>query len=237
MARSVVVTAGGTEARIARRVTSASAVFDDRLDAGRELARFVAPRPDPSALVLALPRGGVPVARPLADSLGCDLRPLLVRKLPVPDSPEAGFGAVTIDGHVVLNHAATATWGISKAEIGSVVEEVRRELERRAGAYPGGWPLPEMRGRHVYLVDDGLATGYSMIAAAKMARDAQPSSITLAVPVAPADTLRSLARYVDHAICLILQASPPFAVASFYRDFHDLRDDEVVMLLEDRSRA
>lgn len=236
MARSV-LTAAGVEARIERRVTRASPVFADRLEAGAELLRFMAPEPDPDALVLALPRGGVPVARPLADSLGCDLRPVLVRKLPVPDSPEAGFGAVTIDGHVVLNEPAAAMWGISEAQIAAVVDEVRQELERRAGAYPGGWPLPDMRGRHVFLVDDGLATGYSMIAAAKMARDADPASITLAVPVAPADSLRSIARHVDHAYCLMLQAAPPFAVASFYRDFHDLRDDEVVTLLLERSRA
>lgn len=232
-----VLTASGDEVRIARRVTRPSPVFAERHEAGAELARFIAPKPDPEALVLALPRGGVPVARPLADSLGCDLRPVLVRKLPVPDSPEAGFGAVTIDGHVVLNEPAVAMWGISTAEVHAVVDEVRRELERRAGAYPGGWPLPDMRGRHVFLVDDGLATGYSMIAAAKMARDASPSSITLAVPVAPADTLRSIARHFDDAYCLMLQAAPPFAVASFYRDFHDLDDAEVVALLEERSRA
>jgi putative phosphoribosyl transferase len=207
-------------------------VFADRAEAGAELARFAVDAADPSALVLALPPGGVPVAAPVAAALGCELRPVLVRKLPVPSSPQAGFGAVTLDGTVVLNERLTALLGILPETVERVAAEVRRELERRADVLPGGRQLPEMRGRRVWLVDDGLATGYSAVAAARMARAHGATSLTLAVPVTPEDSLALLASEADEVFCLIVQdAGAAFAVASFYRDFHDLTDDEVSALL------
>lgn len=208
-------------------VDAAPVLFADRAQAGRDLVSWIAPDADPSALVLALPRGGVPVARPFADAMGCPLLPVFVRKLPIPSNPEMGFGAVTIDGTVRLNRRVIDAFGIPESRIAQVVADVRAELERRTAAYPGGWPLPAIEGRDVWLVDDGLATGLSMLTAADMVRARTPASISIAVPCSPSGTLDSVAPEVDAVWCIAAQRHGQFAVAAFYADFHDLTDDEV----------
>jgi putative phosphoribosyl transferase len=213
------------------------AAFADRLEAGARLAEFMGAEPDPKAIVFALPRGGVPVGNALAEALGAPLEPILVRKLPIPFSPEAGFGAVAIDGSVVLNEGLVADLGISGETIDAVVEEVLREVRRRAGEYGAAKELPEARDRNVYIVDDGLASGYTMIAAAQAVRRKGPRSMTAAVPVSPRDSLTAVAPYFDRVYCMIEQERPPFAVASFYEDFHDLSDEEVKEILMRRREA
>lgn len=218
---------------VARRVRSAVPAFADRAEAGRVLAAFVSPARDSEAFVLALPRGGVPVARPLADALGCQLRVAGVRKLPVPSSPEMGFGAVTEDGTLVLNDRIVAVAGIGRDVIRTVAEDTRREIERRGATYPRA-DCAEVAGRHVWIVDDGLATGYTAMAAARMVREHSPAAVSLAVPVSPAHSLAYLAGEVDDAYCLIVQeGGGGFAVASFYADFHDLSDAEVLAALRE----
>lgn len=209
--------------------------YADRLDAGRSLAEWIDPGPDPGAIVLALPRGGVPVGLALAQVLGCGLRPVLVRKLPIPSSPEMGFGAVTLDGTVTVNRAVVESFGITPETVEAVALETRAEVERRSRAYPGGWPLPDLQGRRVWLVDDGLATGFSAIAAARMVQAMGPLSMSLAVPCAPESSAERLVPECDEVWCAIEQSGGSFAVASYYRDFHDMRDDEVVALLTSRS--
>jgi putative phosphoribosyl transferase len=217
--------------QVADSVRVATPTFFDRREAGRVLVDFMSKGPDPDALVLALPRGGIPVARPLADRLDAELRPLLVRKLPIPDSPEMGFGAVTLDGTVVLNEPVIRRFGIDDASLREVIDETFAEVRRRAAVYPGGDPLPGMAGRTVYLVDDGLATGFTALAAARMLAAQGPAKVVLAVPVSSARTLRLLEPEVDDVFCLIEQSHPPFAVASFYSRFPDLDDEEVVRIL------
>jgi putative phosphoribosyl transferase len=219
-------------AHVRERVVHARPAFADRSAAGHELVAFVRAGQDPGAVVLALPRGGVPVARPLADALCVRLVPAPVRKLPLPSSPEMGFGAVAIDGALVLNEAVVRAYGVDGATVESVAEETRREIERRARAYPGGWPLPELEGRAVWIVDDGLATGYTARAAVRMARHAGARRVTLAVPVSSAATLSDVAPEVDEVWVLVVQEARSFAVASFYEDFHDLSDAEVIGLLD-----
>ena len=217
----------GAEVHVGQRVEWPVALFRDRAGAGRALAEWICPPPDPNAVVYALPRGGVPVGRLLAEALGCELRPALVRKLPIPTDPEMGFGAVTVDGTVRLNEPVVEAYGIRRDRIPSIVEHVRLEVERRGAVYPGGWPMPHLAGRSVWLVDDGLATGISVLAAAEMLRARAPASLAIAVPCSPADTITKLAHDVDAIWCLVEQTGHPFAVASFYRDFHDLDDAEV----------
>jgi putative phosphoribosyl transferase len=219
-------------ANVRERVAYARTAFADRSAAGRQLAAFVRARPDPDAVVLALPRGGVPVARPLADALGAPLVPAPVRKLPLPSSPEMGFGAVAVDGTLVLNEAVVRAYGVDEATVRSVAEETRREVERRARAYAGGLPVPALEGRCVWVVDDGLATGYTARAAVRMARAAGAARVILAVPVSSAATLADVASDVDEVWVLVVQEGRSFAVASFYEDFHDLSDAEVVALLD-----
>ncbi|MFW6107170.1 MAG: phosphoribosyltransferase [bacterium] len=210
--------------------------FRDRAEAGCRLRDAIEPAPDVPSIVLAVPRGGVPVAEPLARALDAPLELALVRKLPIPDSPEAGFGAVGLDGEPVLNEPMVSRLGLSEDQIEAVVSEVVAEVRRRSRAYTGHDRPPKVDGRRVFLVDDGLATGYTMIAAAQMVRRHEPERTVLAVPVSPLGSLRQVAGYVDDVICLIGQEHPPFAVASFYADFRDLSDREVRRILAGRER-
>ena len=216
---------------IRRTVGGPYAAYVDRLDAGRILAEWIGPDPDPGAIVLAIPRGGIPVGRPLADALGCGLLPVLVRKLPIPTSPEMGFGAITVDGTMTLNRPVVEAWGLDATTIERIAGDTRREVERRSRAYPGGWPLPSLKDRHVWVTDDGLATGYSAVAAARMLRARGAERVSLVVPCGPLRSVERLVREVDEVWCAIAQPGGPFAVASFYRDFHDLSDAEVIALL------
>ncbi|MGO8702636.1 MAG: phosphoribosyltransferase [Candidatus Brocadiia bacterium] len=216
---------------VLRKVTRPFAAFRDRADAGRALSRAIRLLPGADTVVLAVPRGGVAVAAPLAEALGAPLELMFVRKLPMPHSPEAGFGAVALDGQVVLNEPLVRELDLSPERIESIVQEVLAEVRRRAREYTGRDRPPEVRGKQVCLVDDGLATGFTMIAAARMVKACAPSRMTLCVPVSPHDSLRAVEPYFDDLYCLIEQAHPPFAVASFYEDFHDLTDDEVRAIL------
>lgn len=217
---------------IRERTIRARPVFADRTHAGRVLAEWIAPAKDPQTLVLALPRGGIPVGRPLADAIGCVMHPVLVRKLPIPVNPEMGFGAITVDGTVTLNEEVVDAFGLDESTIEAVAAETRREVERRSEAYPGGLPLPPLEGRDVWLVDDGLATGFSAIAAARMIRAHGVRRLRLAVPCAPLSSAELLSEHVDEAWCIIVQEGGSFAVASFYRRFQEMSDEEVVRLLD-----
>jgi len=222
----------GAELHIGRHVVGPVILFADRADAGRTLASWIGAHPDPNAIVFALPRGGIPVGRPLADALECPLLPALVRKLPIPSDPEMGFGAVAVDGTVRLNGAVVEAFGIPQRTVHETIEQVRAEVKRRGMVYPGGWPLPDLAGRRVWLVDDGLATGLTMLTAADLLRTCEPASLTIAIPSSPSDSLARVSVAVDALWCLAVQDRPPFAVASFYRDFHDLDDAEVLAALE-----
>jgi predicted phosphoribosyltransferase len=177
------------------------------------------------------------VGEPVAEALGAPLSLVLVRKLPIPISPEMGFGAVTIDGTSVLNERVVSEYDVSKREIEAITQRVKGEVIRRAKEYLGDEWKPEVRGMDVYMVDDGLATGYSVIAAASMIRKLEPRMIVLCVPVSPATSIDAVRPYFDEIYCLIAQERGPFAVASFYEDFHEMTDDEVREVLERRSAA
>jgi putative phosphoribosyl transferase len=205
--------------------------FRNRRDAGAALAEFLNRGPQENSVVLALPRGGIPVAEPLAARLKAPLELALVRKLPTPRSPEMGFGAVAIDGSRILNESMLQYMRISESQIESITDEVLREVRRRAREYVGHDSPPSVEDMDVYLVDDGLATGYTAIAAAKMVRNRNPKSLILCVPVSPRSSIRAVRPYFDEIYCLITQASNSFAVASFYTDFHDMSDEEVREIL------
>jgi putative phosphoribosyl transferase len=219
------------ELNIRHRVSMAEPVFEDREDAGRALAAYIpAPRGEIS-LVLALPRGGIPVAAPLAQCLAAPLEVVVARKLPIPDSPEMGFGAVAVDGTFEVNRDAVSMVGLSRAEIERIADRVAAEVRRRARVYAQSDEPPDVVSKHVYMVDDGLATGYSVLAAVRMVRKGKPESVTLCVPVSPVDSLELVRDRFDAVYCLYAQEMSPFAVASFYLDFHDLDDDEVIRYL------
>jgi putative phosphoribosyl transferase len=221
---------------IQQRVNAATPDFRDRYEAGEALAAFAVTAPDPDAIVLGLPRGGVPVGAPVADRLGCALDTIIVRKLPIPASPEMGFGAITLGGGLQINEEAVRRFAISQKELEAITDEVRDELKRRARLYRGTDELPPVTGRAVYLVDDGLATGFTALAATQALQDQKPRSITIAVPVSPIDSVERVRPHVDSTYALRVKTTPSFAVASFYQQFPDLSDEEVREYLDPRSR-
>ena len=222
---------------VKKRVNKAFPAFDDRLDAGRKLTEYLGRGPQARTLVIGLPRGGVPVGWPLAQAMEAPLDIVVVRKLPLPRNPEAGFGSVTVDGSRFLNEAMLEYLALPATLIESITEQVRREVQRRAIEYRGTDKLPEVEGMDVYLVDDGLATGYTMLAAATLVRKLQPRSLTLCVPVSPWDSVGTVLPYFDEIYILFVQERTPFAVASFYRDFHDMADEEVLRMLRQSKTA
>ncbi|HMC15586.1 MAG TPA: phosphoribosyltransferase, partial [Albitalea sp.] len=208
-------------------------VLSDRIDAGRQLAARLVGRFATPPLVLALPRGGVPVAAEIASALHAPLDLLFVRKIGTPFEPELAYAAV-VDGvppQTVVNQDVAAFVQVGEHYL---ADETKRELEeiarRRAVYLAGRAPLP-VQGRDVVLVDDGLATGTTARAAILALRRNQPASLTLAVPVAPEDTVRELQPLVDALVCLAMP-EPFRAIGLHYDDFHQLDDEEVIELME-----
>jgi putative phosphoribosyl transferase len=207
-------------------------IFRNRADAGRALARRLgnyANRPD--VLVLALPRGGVPVAYEVARVLNVPLDVFLVRKLGVPGQEELAMGAIATGGVRVLNEDVVRTLQIPDEIIESVAESQWRELERRERSYRDDRPLPEMQGRTVILIDDGLATGSTMRAAVAALRQQGPARIVVAVPVAARATCKEFSDEVDEVVC-VQTPEPFYAVGSWYDDFTQTSDAEVHALLD-----
>jgi len=205
--------------------------FRDRADAGRALAAALAAwREQADVLVLALPRGGVPVAYELASALALRLDLMLVRKLGTPGHKEMAMGAIASGGVRVLNDDLIRGLYIPPAAIDAVAQKEALELQRRDLAYRGKRPAPAVAGQRVILVDDGLATGATMRAAIAAVRQQSPAHIVVAVPVAPVETLAMLRPLVDQLICLFTPA-PFFSVGQWYRDFSQTTDEEVKTLL------
>jgi putative phosphoribosyl transferase len=190
-----------------------------------------------NAVVLAIPRGGVPVGYEVSKSLGVPLDLITPRKLPIPSDPEAGFGAVAPDGTVVLNERMVAYLGLSVKDIESIVEDVLSEVRRRIKEYRGDRPLPELKNKNVLVVDDGLASGFTMIAAVRAIRKEYPRRVIVAVPCSPESSVERLEKEADEVVSLAVQPYGPFAVASYYESFPDLTDAEVTGLLSQVSPA
>lgn len=205
--------------------------LSDRSEAGRELADALAHyRGRQDVLVLALPRGGVPVAYEIAIALQAPLDLVLVRKLGAPGQRELAMGAIASGGIRVLNENLISTLNVSGRDIESVAEREQRELERREVAYRGDRPRQGISGRTVILVDDGVATGATMRAAIASLRQQNPARIVIALPLAPASTVNTLAREADEVICL--HSPEPFvAIGRWYQDFSQVSDREVRGLL------
>lgn len=209
-----------------------SEAFSDRSSAGRELASALMAKKLVDPVVLALPRGGVPVATEIANALKAPLDIVLVRKIGVPYQPELAVAAV-VDGdspEVVVNEDVAQ---LADIPAGYVDEQVRRELkeiERRRSVFLQRRDRVRLEDRTIILVDDGIATGASVRAALKALRKKHPRRLILAVPVAPAETLDDLKSEVDEIVCLRMP-QPFIAIGVHYRDFHQLNDDEVVALL------
>ncbi len=205
--------------------------FKDRQEAGARLARRLhAYLGREDVLVLALPRGGVPVAFVLAEQLGLPLDILLVRKLGMPGHEEYAMGAIASGGWSVLHREVLGSMGITMAAVEQVMRRESAELARRERVYRGDRPAPDFQGRTVILVDDGLATGASMQVALQAVRAGKPARVVVAVPVAPPETCRRLRQQADDIVCLLAPESFQ-AVGQWYEQFAQTSDDEVIALL------
>lgn len=206
--------------------------FRDRSEGGRVLARVLGPRT--GSLILGLPRGGVPVAAEVASALDLPLDVFLVRKLGVPGQEELAFGAIASGGVRVLNHNLLAEIRMPEHLITRVTERETAELERRAQEYRGNAPPPPVRGRAAILVDDGLATGASMVAAVRALRQLAPQRIVVAVPVGSVQACKYLGTEADEVVCA---ATPEHfrAVGEWYEDFRPTTDEQVRELLRRTS--
>lgn len=206
--------------------------FKDRTEAGKKLARRLrayAERKD--AIVLGIPRGGVPVAFEVATELSLPLDVFVLRKLGVPGHEELAFGAIASGGARVLDREITEVLGISEAEIERVTANERNELMRRELAYRGGRPPLNIKGLTVIVVDDGIATGSSLRAGIRALRQLKPGKIVIGAPVAPLGTFNRLKSEADDVVCVEVSESF-FAIGQFYEDFSQVSDREVIELLK-----
>ncbi|HXX81163.1 MAG TPA: phosphoribosyltransferase family protein [Thermodesulfovibrionales bacterium] len=213
-------------------------VFEDRKEAGKRLAEYLAGYKDTDAIVLALPSGGVPVAAEIASALDLPLDLLIVRKVQIPDNPEAGFGAIGPDGEVFLNRELMKHLRLTEQEISIQIEKTRAIIGKRNRIFRKERPFPSVKNMVAIVVDDGLASGYTMLSAVRFLRKMSPQTLVAAVPTGSKKTVEALVPEVDELFCLNVRSGTFFAVADAYRKWHDLTDEGVLSLLkyQDRKR-
>ena len=215
------------------RIPAQEPIFENRFDAGRKLAAQLMEYKDRSAVVLAIPNGGVAVALGVALALDAELDLVISRKIPLPLSPEGGFGAVTDDGTIILNDEVVRSAGLTEPQINYQVNLVRADLRQRSLLYLSNRSPVVVTDRIVIIIDDGLASGYTMIAAVRSIRHRQPREIVAAVPVAPAAAVEEVAKVVDRVVACAVSSMPRFYISDFYRYWHVVSDDEAMQCLRE----
>jgi len=208
-------------------------VFKDRFHAGELLSEML--KRDLSledAILLAIPAGGIPVGYEISCRLNIPMDVVIVRKLQIPWDPEAGFGAISSDGEIVLNERLVKRLGLSQEVVEEVAEKTLRIVRDRSEKFRRVKPMLEIRGKTAILVDDGLASGYTMLAAIRSTKKRNPRRVVVAVPTASTAAIELVSREVDKILCLNIRGGPFFAVADAYREWRDLTDEEVVEILK-----
>lgn len=210
-------------------------MFKDRAEAGQLLADKLAGRVGKNGVVLAIPRGGAVVAAELARRLGIGLDLIIPRKIGSPKNPEMAIGAIAQDGSAVLNHHLIKLLDVADAELKEIIARELEEIKRRMSLYGGSEDHSKYSGKQLVVVDDGVATGYTMLAALHSARNLRPQELILAVPVAPPETLEILKKEVDQLVCLLTPANF-YAVGQFYETFDQTGDEEVVEIVKELKK-
>lgn len=207
------------------------AIFENRHDAGRRLAAELGKYSDQSVVVLAIPNGGVPVALEVASALKTELDLIICRKIPILVSPEGSLGAAADDGTVILNEEAVKRIGFSRQQLEYEINKVRAEIKQRSLLYKGDRLPVRATGKIVILIDDGLASGFTMMAAVESLRRRRPKEVVVAVPVASAMAVKQVEKVADRVVTCTTGFMPKFYLSDFYRYWHDVSDDEVMRYL------
>ncbi|MFO8143122.1 MAG: phosphoribosyltransferase family protein [Dehalococcoidales bacterium] len=208
-------------------------VFESRFDAGSKLAEKLGDYRGQGVVVLAIPNGGLPVAMQVALALDADLDVVISRKLPIPLRPEGGFGAIADDGTVILNEDVLNEVGLTEKQINYQVGMVRTEIRQRSLLYRGSKPLSIAGGKIAIIIDDGLASGYTMMAAVESVRRRRPASIVVAVPAASQASIDRLAEVADRVVTVATGGFSRFYIADYYRYWHSLSDEEGLKCLRE----
>ena len=208
-------------------------VFENRYDAGRQLAEKLGEYASQSVVVLGIPNGGVAVALGVALAIGADFDIVISRKIPLPLSPEGGFGSVTDDGTLILNEELVKKTGLTKQQINYQVSQVRMNIKQRSLLYHKDRPPLSVTGRTVVIVDDGLASGYTMKAAIESLRHRRPERIIAAVPVGPEHVIEEIRKVADRVVVCVAASGSVFYVSDYYRYWYDITDSEVLTCLKE----
>lgn len=208
-------------------------IFDNRFDAGRQLASKLGEYRKQPVIVLAIPNGGMPVALQVALALKADLDLVISRKIPIPLRPEGGFGAIADDGTTILNQEVLKKIGLSEQQINYQVGMVRNEIQKRSLLYRGSRQLSVATDKTAIIVDDGLASGFTMLAAVESVRRRQPKQIVVAVPAASAMAVKQVEKTADRVVTVVTAFVPKFYVSDFYRYWHVLSDEEGLKCLRE----
>jgi predicted phosphoribosyltransferase len=218
-----------------RRLRDKRYVFADRRDAGKLLSGNLLKYKGTDALILAIPSGGVPVATEIAKAIDRPMDLIIVRKLQIPFNPEAGFGAMGPDGEVILNEMLLSQLTLTGEAINVVIRATEKVIRKRNEIFRRGKSFPQCKDKCVIIVDDGLASGFTMLAAIRFIKRLEPSRVVVAVPTASERTLEAILPEVDELLCLNVRTGFSFAVADAYRNWYDLTDREVLSILENRN--
>ena len=216
-----------------RTLRNKSGIFQDRIDAGNHLAGMLEKdyKGHSQGMVLAIPSGGVPIGLALSSSLQMDFDLIIVRKVQIPGNTEAGFGAIALGGEVFCNQELLAALRLSQEQIDEQVDKVKTELTLRNALFRNDRPLPELKGKTVIIADDGLASGYTILAAIDAVRKQGAARVIVAVPTAPSSSISRVEPQADAIYCANIKDVRSFAVAEAYRNWWDLTRKEVMELL------
>ena len=208
-------------------------IFEDRKEAGERLAEFIKDFIDKNSIILAVPSGGVPVGKKLSKKLKIPFDLILVKKITYPWNTEAGFGAVSIEGDYILNDDAVRYTGLTDQIIENQKEKAVQILKHRNSIFRKNKPFPQITGKTVIIVDDGLASGYTMLTAVRMVKRKKPERIIVAVPTCSKSAVEKILPEVDAIFCLNYRDLYPYAVADAYKNWYDLTDEDVLYYLKE----
>jgi len=210
-------------------------VFKDRTEAGHLLAEKLVKYKSSDAVVLGIPSGGVPIASVISNALGKPMDLIIVRKIQIPYNPEAGFGAAGPEGDIVLNEGLLSQLSLTEKEKEAQIQKTIEVIRKRDKLFRQNKPYPVLKDKNVIVVDDGLASGYTMYAATGFIKKKSPQSVIVAVPTGSERTVDFVLSAVDELVCLNVRGRFPFAVADAYREWYDLADEEVLNIMAERQ--